>query len=224
MSKSTNALRVNEDNYKDEDFCPLDKLISAFPNNGTLKPFEKRPIFFRFCPQFADPRSGFVTTLKAPPRRDYAVFIYIELLGNHQRTELAITGTALPVLLRIDPNSMNFGICEIGQKKEMGAILYNDSELKHIKFKFRKVANFTVYPASGRIEPRSSKNVIVTFLPHQIGNFNYPLCCEVIDKLVDKNNPLVATDKGICDFPIQVIGSGIEITKIAEPKYAGGKE
>ena len=93
------------------------------------------------------------------------------MLGNHQRTELAITGTALPVLLRIDPNKMTFGNCEIGQKKDISAILYNDSELKEVKFKFKKVANYTVNPACGRIAPRSNKNVTVSFIPHQMGKF-----------------------------------------------------
>lgn len=51
LSKSTNALKLTQSDYKEEDFCPTDKLISAFPNNGTLRPFEKRPIFFRFFPQ-----------------------------------------------------------------------------------------------------------------------------------------------------------------------------
>ena len=110
-----------------------------------------------------------MTTLKPPPRRDYAVFLYFEMLGTHTKTELAIKGTALPILLRIDPNKMNFKTCEIGQKKEIPAVLYNDSELKDVRYKFLKVANYTVTPASGRIPPRSNKNVIVSFVPNQMG-------------------------------------------------------
>ncbi len=144
------------------------------------------------------------------------------MLGNHQRTELAITGTALPVLLRIDPNKMDFGSCEIGQKKDLKAVLYNDSELKDIKFKFRKVANYTVYPASGRIPPRSNKNVVISFIPHQMGNFNYSFNCEVIDKIADKNNPLLVYDRGITEIPIQLTGQATTITTIAIPKYSGG--
>ena len=108
--------------------------------------------------------------MSPPQRRDYAVFLYFEQLGNHRRTELAITGTALPVLLRIEPNKLEFDSCEIGQKKERTATVYNDSELKSIKFKFSKVANYTVQPASGRIPPRSSRNIVVSFVPHQIGS------------------------------------------------------
>ena len=51
LSKSTNALKAKDKEYKEEDFSPLSKLVSAFPNNGTLEPFERRPIFFRFSPQ-----------------------------------------------------------------------------------------------------------------------------------------------------------------------------
>ena len=111
--------------------------------------------------------------LKPPPRRDYAIFLYFELLGDssNNRTELAITGTALPVLLRVIPNRIDFGNCIIGEKREMQAVLYNDSELKDIRFKFRKVANYTVMPASGRIKARSKKQLTVSFVPHQMGIF-----------------------------------------------------
>jgi hypothetical protein len=51
LSKSTKALKAQIQDYTEDDFCDLDHLVSAFPNNGTLQPFEKRPIFFRFTPQ-----------------------------------------------------------------------------------------------------------------------------------------------------------------------------
>jgi hypothetical protein len=51
LSKSTNALKAKDNDYSEDDFAPVGKLVSAFPNNGTLEPFEKRPIFFRFAPQ-----------------------------------------------------------------------------------------------------------------------------------------------------------------------------
>jgi hypothetical protein len=113
-----------------------------------------------------------LTTLKPPQRRDYAVFLFFEQLGNQKRTELAITGTALPILLRIEPNKLEFESCEIGQKIDLNATIYNDSDLKDIKFKFDKVANFTVNPASGRISPKAFRNFIVSFIPHQIGKYN----------------------------------------------------
>ena len=107
--------------------------------------------------------------MKPPPRRDYAVFLNFEALGTQQKTEIAITGSALPVLLKSDPSHIDFTTCVIGQKKDLQITITNESELKEVKFKFRKIANFTVYPASGRIQPRSSLELIVSFIPHQIG-------------------------------------------------------
>lgn len=164
-----------------------------------------------------------MTTLQPPPRRDYAVFLFFELLGNNKRTEIAITGTALPILLRIEPDEMDFGSCIIGQKKEIKAVICNDSELKDIRFRFKKVANYTVSPACGRIPPMSSRNVLVTFLPHQMGTFNYKLNCQVIDKVADTNNPLHEYDKGIRDFPISLHGNALAITCEPNPKLNTGK-
>lgn len=125
-------------------------------------------MFINFL-RFSNPRTGFSTTLKPPQRRDYAIFLYFEQVGNHHRTEVAIKGTALPVLLRIEPNKIDFESCEIGQKKEITAVVHNDSELKSIRFNFPKVANYVVQPASGRIGPKSNRNVVVSFVPHQLG-------------------------------------------------------
>lgn len=93
------------------------------------------------------------------------------------RTELAITGTALPVLLRINPNHMEFGSCVIGEKKEMQAVLHNDSELKDVRFKFRKVANYTANPACGRIKARGHKTITISFVPHQMGKSTLLWAC-----------------------------------------------
>ncbi len=51
LSKSTKAFKAMDREYEEDNFSSLDRMISAFPNNGVLQPFEKRPIFFRFSPQ-----------------------------------------------------------------------------------------------------------------------------------------------------------------------------
>jgi hypothetical protein len=119
-----------------------------------------------------------MSALKPPPRRDYAVFLSMKALGtltNGKGNEFAITGTALPVLLRAEPGKLNFGECQQGQKRELAACLYNDSQLREVKFKFCKVGNFIVTPACGRLAAKSSKKVLVSFIPHQIGKSRFVL-------------------------------------------------
>lgn len=144
------------------------------------------------------------------------------MLGSHQKTEVAITGTALPVLLRSNPQDLNFGSCYIGNKKDILVTLSNDSDLKDVKFKFNKVANFVVQPASGRIRPRSNRDVVVSFIPHQPGVFSYTLNCEVIDKIADRQNPLMVFDKKIDVIKLKLTSEAIPLTVIPEPKHSGG--
>ncbi len=129
----------------------------------------------------------------------------------------------MPILLKAEPNELNFGTCPIGQKLEYETTLTNESELKDIRFKFEKVANFTVNPAWGRIGPRSKKRIIVSFIPHQVGKFTYTLNCNVTDKAADEDNPLVFHDRSILDLPIKLIAEALSLNIIPVPKHSGGK-
>jgi len=54
------------------------------------------------------------------------------------------------------------------------------------------------------------------------GSFKNSLNCEVIDKMIDHESPLVVFDKAITQVPIKLIGSSIAISTTAVPKYSGG--
>jgi len=132
-------------------------------------------LFFRAYP----PKQAFATTLDIPPRRDIAAFMYFELLGaspglsniEHSKTklEIAVAGTALPVILSIDPQKLEFPSTYIGQKSEKTLFIYNQSDYQSIDFRFPSIANFAVQPASGRLKPREKLKTVVTFIPHQMG-------------------------------------------------------
>lgn len=49
------------------------------------------------------------------------------------------------------------------------------------------------------------------------------LYCEVIDKMIDHQNPLVVFDQAITQHSIKLLGSGTAITSTAVPKYSGGE-
>lgn len=105
--------------------------------------------------------------------------MYFELLGaspglsniEHSKTklEIAVAGTALPVILSMDPHSIQYPTTYIGQKTERVIHIYNQSDHKTIDFRFPPIANFAVQPASGNLRPREKLKVTVTFIPHQIG-------------------------------------------------------
>ena len=166
-----------------------------------------------------------MTTLQAPPRRDYAIFLQFTELGKtrESKSELAVTGTALPVQLRCEPRTIEFDTCPIGQQREAQITLFNESQLKEVRFRFTKIANYTVVPASGRVAPRSSRQVTVAFVPHQIGSTNNHLKCQVIDRVADKSNPLMVLDKAICDIAIALTGNATAISPQPLVKINTGK-
>lgn len=107
--------------------------------------------------------------------------MYFELLGaspglaniEHSKTklEIAVAGTALPVVLSLEPHDLQYSLTYIGQKTEKTVHIYNQSDHQSIEFRFPSIANFAVQPASGKLRPREKQKLIVTFIPHQIGSF-----------------------------------------------------
>lgn len=125
------------------------------------------------------PKQAFAATLEVPPKRDIAAFMYFELLGaspglsniEHSKTklEIAVAGTALPVVLSLEPQALQYPTTYIGQKEEKCIHIYNQSDHKSIDFRFPSIANFAIQPASGRLKPREKMQILVTFIPHQLG-------------------------------------------------------
>ncbi|PIK59125.1 hypothetical protein BSL78_03930 [Apostichopus japonicus] len=60
----------------------LTSLMRALPNQGTLLPYEKVPIFFRFSPRYNNSRQGWKGTSTPPPRQDFALYMNIVTVGN----------------------------------------------------------------------------------------------------------------------------------------------
>ncbi len=54
------------------------------------------------------------------------------------------------------------------------------------------------------------------------GLLNYNLDCDVIDKIVDKDSPLVLYEKSIWSVPIKLTAEAVALTTIPPPKFSGG--
>ncbi|CAF2209937.1 unnamed protein product [Rotaria magnacalcarata] len=211
---------------------PLNSIITVFPNQGILNPFEKRALFFRFSPRAYPPKQAFAATLDLPPKRDIAAFMYFELLGaspglsniEHSKTklEIAVAGTALPVILSLEPQALQYPTTYIGQKEDKYIHIYNQSDHKSIDFRFPSIANFAIQPASGKLKPREKLQVLVTLIPHQIGNINKTLVCEVLGAVVNPNTPVYTQSKPIHQAQCLLTGYSSAITEIPIEKFNMG--
>lgn len=92
------------------------------------------------------------------------------LLNSGTTLEIALTGTALPVLLSVSPQMrINFAECMMGEHVDTLCVLKNNSRELPVAFQFRHVAHFTTSLPAGKLEPGKAHDVIIAFTPNQIG-------------------------------------------------------
>ena len=98
-------------------------------------------------------------------------FIVLQCLTGDTFVELAMTGTALPVLLSITPaTKYDFGEVPVGEHADVLCTLKNDSDVLPVTFQFRRIAHFIAHPPNGKIAPSDSQDVIFSFAPNQAGS------------------------------------------------------
>ncbi|KAK3096977.1 hypothetical protein FSP39_005325 [Pinctada imbricata] len=217
----------------------ITSLVTAIPNQGMLKPYEKMPVFFRFSPRWNSAKEGWKSQVTPPPRKDFALFMKIQILGSNEgflsksdpgfgarngsMVEIAMTGTALPVFLSISPAmKYDFGECPVGEHADVLCTIKNESNVLPAIFQFRKIAHFSAHPPSGKIPANQTQDVIFSFRPSQIGAFKPKQLLDVIGQVADNRNPTVAHLQIIHSYPILLSGSSDPIPVKRNAKFNPG--
>ncbi|XP_010159850.1 PREDICTED: uncharacterized protein CXorf22 homolog, partial [Eurypyga helias] len=184
-------------------------LILCIPNQGTLLPNEKSLVTLCFSPKKLKRDFGVADSSQ---RQDYVLFLRFETVGkndgclqalsdgataikmNHpHQTELALTGSGLPVMLTFNPGPViKFMDCFLGEQTQVLCTLKNESDSLPVTFSFRKTAHFNISPEKGKIKRNSAKDVIFSFSPHQIGIFKVKQVVDIIGTRLEKNILLVS--------------------------------
>nr|DBA33280.1 TPA: hypothetical protein GDO54_000991 [Pyxicephalus adspersus] len=205
IGKSTEAV-LQEMNYrKRTSELDVSALLSCFPNQGVLLPFQKTTVTLCFSPKQNE------DTGELPSQQDYALFMKFELVGSKdgflqadtdakmcnkgqkkRYMELAATGSAFPVTLTFSPGTAyNFKECVIGERIDMLCSLKNESQCLPAVFSFRKISHFHISPANGKIEPGHSQDMVFSFVPHQAGTFKVKQVVDILGPTSDeKLSPL----------------------------------
>lgn len=217
----------------------ITSLVTAIPNQGVLLPYQKVPIFFRFSPRWNSSTMGWMSRCVPPPRKDFALFIRLEIVGSsngfvHQNmnkkscsaaayVEIAMTGTALPVLLDISPSDkLDFGQCPVGEHADVLCTIRNKSAIKPAIFEFRRIAQFSVNPPNGKIPPGQAQDVIFSFAPKQVGSFKPLLLLDVLGQVADEKHPMAVKLKVITTVTIHLSGYSKPITVKPKAKMNPG--
>ena len=168
----------------------LPSLVTMHPNQGTIGPYQKIPVTFKFSPRFTPSPCGWNHNQEVAARRDYALFMHIEPLGvdtdtsvragDDPRVEVAVTGTALPVQVSVLPDkTFEFGECATGDTISILTTIQNDSPLLPAAFSVNQVAHFKAKPSHGVVSPGQRADLLLTFCPTQMGHLKNKLHIDV---------------------------------------------
>nr|XP_039264663.1 cilia- and flagella-associated protein 47-like isoform X2 [Styela clava] len=231
LTKSTAATLATSpmERIRGKAYDILTSLVTVIPNQGRIGPYQKVPVFFRFSPRFNSSTVGWEACEKPPPRQDFALFMSFDMVGSNdsflspskkskRQVEIAVTATAVPVLVNIQPsNIFNFEEVPCGETSKAVCTLVNESTLLPLRVEFRKVAHFDVAPMQGIIPAGRSKDIFITFQPHQAGTFQPIQIIDVMGEILVDENMYDRTPKLFSrkfqDIPIQYVGTAVATLK-----------
>ncbi|XP_062432984.1 cilia- and flagella-associated protein 47 [Rhea pennata] len=223
LQKSTDAVLQDLSFINRTKDLDISTLILCIPNQGTLLPYQKSVITLCFSP--AKFKRG-VGLSDSSAKQDYVLFLRFEAVGsrdsflqtlseddtpirmNHPyHMELALTGSGLPVMLTFNPGPLiNFTDCFLGEQAEVLCTLKNESESLPITFSFRKTPHFNISPEKGKIKKHSTKDVMFSFSPHQIGVFKMKQVVDIIGTGLEENNLQILKTKSFHQIYLRLIG------------------
>ncbi|XP_033113331.1 cilia- and flagella-associated protein 47-like isoform X2 [Anneissia japonica] len=221
---------------------PLTTLVTTFPNQGSLAAYEKIPVFFRFSPRYNTLRQGWKSTATPPPRQDFSLFMQFAMVGSSKgfsesqseglgspegaKLEVALTGTALPVLLTLNPlMHYDMGNCPVGEHVDTLCELRNESTILPVEFVFTKIAQFTIHPQFGKLRPGDVQDIIISFKPNQFGTFRCMQLMDVIGAMADtgaNSHPTDVHREAIHTLHISLHGTSDAVSTEKKPKFNPG--
>jgi hypothetical protein len=179
------------------------------PSEGNLAPYEQLSVNITFCPRAPgpigapvskEPRSyGFVANVRraggptASAEKESGEDKEDDSgTGEHFLRQLELSGRAVAPRIELSHRCFEFGQCPANDRRDILVTLKNASAELPVTFASNRVAHFSVAPASGRLQPMQSMELIVSFRPNQLGKFT--------------NTLHIVVNHGVVTMPLRVSG------------------
>ncbi|OQR96965.1 hypothetical protein ACHHYP_12938 [Achlya hypogyna] len=156
------------------------KELTSMPAEGYIPPYGHVLLTFVYKPSMLlgkQARRPSRAGLKAeaggqltPTGRPLRAFASVECAELNQNITIEISGTAVMPQVAISPDSFDFGECPTGGRVDMLLNIKNQATLP-VVYTLSKLAQFSVQPAKGRLDVLQSQNLVVSFVPAQLGRF-----------------------------------------------------
>ncbi|CAK4591700.1 unnamed protein product [Aphanomyces euteiches] len=156
------------------------KELTVTPAEGKIPPYSSTVLTFVYKPNMSNPakpslrRRPSYSNNKQQSEKETSItlkaFASIECSDISQNIAIEISGTAVMPQVTVSPSTFDFGECASGARVDMIMNIKNEATLP-VKFSFNKIAQFASHPLKGRLDVLQSQNVVVSFVPAQLGRF-----------------------------------------------------
>merc|ERR1719399_485822 len=92
-----------------------------------------------------------------------------------QAISLRMKGVAIRPSLHIKPDVLYFGECPVNERRDIVVSLHNGHRSSSLDWSIPRVPHLHVEPSSGNLAPQQRADVVVTYLPKQLGHFQAQL-------------------------------------------------
>ncbi|GBG28496.1 Cilia- and flagella-associated protein 65 [Hondaea fermentalgiana] len=160
-----------------QDIGIRDAPIRMTPTQGVLAPYTKIPLAVVFAPRPPPQAKGFRARGDQDLHSDvsFELSAVVTCVDTGQQIPLKLTARALKPLVSINRKTFKFGTCAAVDRRDIVFTIANKGEVLPIRYSINKVAFFSCKPNAGRLLPGQSQNVLVSFMPAQLGSFRNTL-------------------------------------------------
>ncbi|KAI8906344.1 hypothetical protein EDD86DRAFT_248625 [Gorgonomyces haynaldii] len=145
------------------------------PMEGILESQQKQTVKFLFKPLGIKQNYGFKKGFKPVEFKNFVQMMKLQItksvsavcLSNDPAIDMTLAGQGCPVLATLSEQLVKFD-----QEFSRSIVLKNESKFLPFVFEFDKLAQFSIVPSKGTLEPNSSIEIEIQFRPNQIGNFD----------------------------------------------------
>ncbi|KAF0687983.1 Aste57867_20364 [Aphanomyces stellatus] len=186
ISFSGRPFRAGDDMSSPDDDGEYDdkkKELTVTPSEGLIPPYASALLTFVFKPNGLNNPSKLTTSLRSRPSPPGSrqqgqpesgtllkAFASIECSEINQNLAIEISGTAVAPQVVATPDSFDFGECASGARVDMLLNIKNQATLP-LTYSLDKLAHFAAHPAKGRLDVLQSQNIVISFVPAQLGRF-----------------------------------------------------
>jgi len=218
-SHALDVMAVGGDDDKEEDGLPAGYQntmnvpcppLKVSPCHGVVEPNGEMKVCISFEPTNPPQPKGFKSRGDLDMFSEVNLELDIMICGtdNNQNIPLKVKGRALKPKLEFSQTKLVFGSCPTFDRRDVAITVTNKGKELYVEFSFKKVAFFGARPNQGKLLPGQSTNIIISFLPTQMGNFR-----SVMELVVER---------GVQSYPLTLYGicseSGSQRKIVGGPK------